>query len=121
MGRSEDAAGRTSERGWGHGPIRARPTQGPYPRRRALSPAFAAAAVALIALVAACSPPPPAVAPIVVAPMPKAYTCDQQRALADEFAAMPAGSMAKQVIVDYGRERDQLRAVHGLPRPAACP
>lgn len=41
--------------------------------------------------------------------------------LANEFAALPAGSMLKTAIVDYGRERDQLRAVHGLPRPAACP
>lgn len=75
----------------------------------------------LILALSACSPPPPVVAPIVVAPMPVEYTCTQQRALANEFAALPAGSMAKQAIVDYGRERDELRAVHGLPRPAACP
>ena len=81
----------------------------------------AAAAVAIIALVAACSPPPPAIGPVVVAPRPQEYSCEQQRRLANEFAALPAGSMLKTAIVDYGRERDQLRAVHGLPRPAACP
>jgi hypothetical protein len=75
----------------------------------------------LILVLGACSPPPPVVAPIVVAPMPQEYSCTQQRQLANEFAAMPAGSMARQAIVDYGRERDQLRAVHGLPRPQACP
>jgi len=52
--------------------------------------------------------------------MPQEYSCEQQRRLANEFAAMPATSMARQAIIDYGRERDQLRAVHGLPRPAAC-
>lgn len=80
----------------------------------------AAAAVTLIALVAACSPPPPVVAPSVVAPLPRQYTCEQSRQLANEFAAMPAGSMARQAIQDYGQERDELRAVHGLPKPAAC-
>jgi hypothetical protein len=75
----------------------------------------------LILAVGACSPPPPVVAPSVVAPRPIEYTCDQQRRLANEFAAMPAGAMTRQAIIDYGRERDQLRALHGLPRPAACP
>ena len=79
-----------------------------------------AALAASIAL-AACSPPPPVVAPIVVAPMPQVYTCTQQRALANEYAALPAASMLKTAIADYGRERDELRAVHGLPKPAACP
>lgn len=74
----------------------------------------------LLMAVAACSPPPPVAAPVVVAPMPVTYTCAQSRQLANEFAAMPAGSMAKQAIQDYGRERDELRAVHGLPKPAPC-
>lgn len=77
--------------------------------------------LALGGALAACSPPPPVVAPSIVAPLPQEYTCDQQRRLATEFAAMPADAMARQAIVDYGRERDQLRAIHGLPRPAACP
>lgn len=75
----------------------------------------------LILALGACSPPPPAATPIVIAPMPKQYTCEEQRRLANEFAAMPAGSMAKQAIQDYGRQRDELRAVHGLPKPAVCP
>lgn len=74
----------------------------------------------LLLAVGACSPPPPVAAPIVVAPMPKVYTCEEQRRLGNEFAAMPAGSMAKQAIQDYGQERDELRAVHGLPKPAGC-
>lgn len=77
--------------------------------------------LALGAALAACSPPPPVAAPSVVAPRPLEYTCDQQRRLATEFAAMPAAAMSRQAIIDYGRERDQLRAIHGLPRPAACP
>ncbi len=77
--------------------------------------------LALGGALAACSPPPPVATPSVVAPRPQEYTCDQQRRLAAEFGAMPADAMARQAIVDYGRERDQLRAVHGLPRPAACP
>lgn len=81
----------------------------------------AAAACVILALVAACSPPPPALAPLVVAPMPRQYTCEQSRQLANEFAALPAGAMLKTAIIDYGQERDELRAVHGLPRPAPCP
>ena len=81
----------------------------------------AAAALTLIALVAACSPPPPVVAPVVVAPMPRAYTCQQSRQLANEFAALPAGAMLRVAIIDYGQVRDELRAVHGLPKPAPCP
>lgn len=75
----------------------------------------------LILALGACSPPPPVVAPVVVAPMPIEYTCADQRQLANEYASLPVGSMLKTAIVDYGRERDQLRAVHGLPKPAACP
>jgi len=29
--------------------------------------------------------------------------------------------MGRQVVRDYGDERDQLRAAHGLPDPAKCP
>lgn len=80
-----------------------------------------AAAITLIALIAACSPPPPVQVAPVVAPLPKVYTCDESRRLANEFAGLPAGSMMRQAIQDYGQERDELRAVHGLPKPAACP
>lgn len=76
--------------------------------------------VALAVALAACSPPAPIPVAPVVAPLPKQYSCSQQRQLANEFAAMPAGSMARQAIQDYGQERDELRAVHGLPKPAVC-
>ena len=85
-----------------------------------MAPSRIAVVAALLAL-RACSPPPPLPTPIVVAPMPKVYTCEQLRQLGNEFAAMPEGSMARQAIRDYGKERDELRAVHGLPKPAACP
>ena len=72
-------------------------------------------------LLAACQPPPPAPAAVVVAPLPQQYTCAQQRQLANEYAALPTGSMLQTAIADYGRERKQLRAVHNLPDDKACP
>lgn len=72
--------------------------------------------------VAACATPPlPQPAGRVVAPLPKEYSCDQQRRLAAEFEALPADSMARQAIQDYGGERRDLRAVHKLPDPPPCP
>lgn len=80
-------------------------------------------ALVMVGILAACAPvvPPPTPAPVVVAPMPRSYTCEQSRAAAAEYRALPAGSALKTYVDDYGLERRQLRAVHGLPEPAACP
>lgn len=75
-------------------------------------------------LVASCSPADvPRVLPTaaVVAPMPVEYTCQQQRQLAAEVRKLPAKSMIRVAINDYGAERSALRAVLGLPEPAGCP
>lgn len=66
----------------------------------------------------ACEPKP---GPVVVAPRPAEYTCQQSRQAADEFDALPAGSMLRVYVTDYGRLRRALRAVLGLPEPAKCP
>ncbi len=78
------------------------------------------AAVALLATGCA-TPPDPAPAPVVVAPIPKTYTCAQSRKAANEFMALPADSQLAILISDYSLERKELRAVHGLPDPVKCP
>lgn len=76
--------------------------------------ALAGAAVIL----AGCEPKP---GPVVVAPRPIDYTCEQSRQAGAEFDALPAGSVLRQYVTDYGRLRRALRAVLGLPEPAKCP
>jgi hypothetical protein len=78
--------------------------------------ACAAAAFSL----AACAPDPKPAA-TVVAPVPQAYTCAQQQQAAGEFDALPAGAVLRTMITDYRILRGKLRAVLGLPEPAACP
>lgn len=74
-------------------------------------------AVALvIAALAACTPTPPSPS---AAPLPRAYTCEQQARLAAEFRALPDGSMLRVAVIDYGEERDKLRALHGI-KPERC-
>lgn len=81
----------------------------------------ALASVALLALVlTACAPAPPVPAPVVVAPMPAAYTCSQLARAADEFDALPSGSMIGQMMDDYRVERRALKALHRLPEQR-CP
>lgn len=70
-------------------------------------------------LLASCAPRPEA-APIVAAPYPQQYDCKDLRQANAEFEALPAGSMLAVMISDYGKERKQLRAVHGLP-DQTCP
>lgn len=83
----------------------------------------AASSLAAIALLlggcAFLQPPAPVAAPAVVAPVPVDYTCDQQRQLGRELAALP-GTMIETALDDYGVERRKLRAVLGLPEPKAC-
>jgi hypothetical protein len=79
--------------------------------------------LAILLLVGACSTaeaPLPSAAPPVVAPRPKEYTCDQQRAAAAEFERLPAGNILRTFIVDYGTLRAANRAALKLPEPAAC-
>jgi hypothetical protein len=83
------------------------------------------AGLALAVVLAGCSGPvqlstaPPAA--VVVAPTPKTYTCAQTREAAGELAALPAGSMLRTLIDDYGDLRDKLRAALGLAPPPKCP
>ena len=83
----------------------------------------AASSLASIALLlggcAFLQPPAPVLAPVVVAPVPVDYTCDQQRQLGRELAAVP-GTMLETAIADYGEERRKLRAVLGLAEPSKC-
>jgi uncharacterized lipoprotein YbaY len=80
------------------------------------------ATILLPLLLAGClhsDPPPPA--PVVIAPAPKVYTCDQQRTASRELAALPATAMLRVLVNDYGVERRQLRAARGEAEPAGCP
>lgn len=75
----------------------------------------------LALILGGCLGTSPAPAPVVVAPLPKLYTCEQQRQLAAEYRALPPGSMLRIAVNDYGEERDRLRAAHGLAEPPPCP
>lgn len=77
-------------------------------------------ALILAALVAACAEGRPQL-PVASAPLPQAYTCAQQRQAGAEFRALPADSMLRVLIDDYGLLRAQLRALHKLPEPTPCP
>lgn len=81
---------------------------------------MAGSRMALLGLLVASCAPFPATAPAVVAPYPVQYTCAQQRALAAEYRALPAGSMLARAMDDYRTERGALRALHGIS-DAACP
>ena len=74
----------------------------------------------LALLVAACAPTPP-VPPIAVAPRPVDYTCEKQRQAAAELERLGPSSALGEMMGDYGSERRQLRRVHDLPEPNACP
>ena len=77
--------------------------------------------ILVVAFALAGCAPAPVPAPQVVAPLPKVYACDQQRAAAAELKALPAGSVLAVFIADYGELRDKNRAALGLPKPAPCP
>ena len=92
----------------------------PFEARYFLRPQMRAFAVLTLAALAGCAPTPKP-GPVVVAPVPKTYTCEQSRAAAAAYAALPAGSALKTYVDDYGLERRELRAVLGLPDPPKCP
>ena len=79
----------------------------------------------LACLVTGCAAPPPTPPPtastVVLAPVPKSYTCQQSAKAGAEFMALPADSQIAVMISDYYLERRELRAVLGLPDPAPCP
>jgi hypothetical protein len=80
---------------------------------------IAAIALSAIWLPTGCSTPatPGAVA---IAPVPKEYTCDQQRLAGGELRALPPGAMLRRMVDDAYELRIRLRALHKIPEPA-CP
>lgn len=83
---------------------------------RSKAAAIAAAAFALVA----CTPKPEA-GPVVTAPRPVPYTCEQQRQAAAELATLPAGSVLGVMVGDYLNMRRQARTALGEAEPKACP
>jgi hypothetical protein len=70
--------------------------------------------LALAALAAACSSL--AVSPAAsLCPEPKPYTADEESRAARELLTLPAGSILAEMIIDYGRERAELRACRRGP------
>jgi|GEM_PF-3128018 hypothetical protein len=69
-------------------------------------------ALALAAVVAACS----GAAPASLCPEPKAYTADEDSRAASELLTLPKGSVLAEMILDYGRERAELRACRRVLR-----
>lgn len=51
--------------------------------------------------------------PRAVCPPPVDYSADFQKRLATEIEALPAGAALERAMIDYGRERAQLRACRG--------
>jgi hypothetical protein len=76
--------------------------------------------LALAGVLAGCAPKPQA-PPMVTAPVPVPYTCEQQRRAAAELAALPPGAMLGVMIGDYQSDRRQSRRALGLPDPTPCP
>jgi len=79
--------------------------------------AAAVSSLALAGLLGACTPQAPAPS---AAPLPREYTCDQQRRALADLRTLPATSAVWIMMDDYRVERAQLRALHGLPSPAGC-
>lgn len=71
-------------------------------------------------LIAGCSPAPPVPGPSSAAPVPKIYTCEQNRAAAKEYDLLPVGGELRRWTDDYRIERKALRAFHNLPEPLPC-
>lgn len=78
-------------------------------------------ALVLAAGLAACAGSDRPQLPVASAPLPQGYTCDEQRRAGAEFRALPADSMLRRFVDDYGLLRKQLRALHKLPEPTPCP
>jgi hypothetical protein len=71
------------------------------------------AALALAAIAASCASPA-VPSGVGLCPEPKLYTADQEARASRELLALPAGSILVEMIIDYGRERAELRACrHG--------
>jgi uncharacterized lipoprotein YbaY len=71
-------------------------------------------------LLTGCVTAPPTPAPVVTAPAPVAYTCDQMRSAGRELDALPVGAMLRVLVNDYGVLRRALRAARGEDEPAGC-
>ncbi|HXP74411.1 MAG TPA: hypothetical protein VN823_09705 [Stellaceae bacterium] len=71
-------------------------------------------ALALAAFAAACSnlTAPPAAS---LCPEPRSYAANEEARAARELLALPAGSILADMIIDYGRERAELRACRRVP------
>lgn len=57
--------------------------------------------------------------PVMVAPIPKQYTCAEQQQALVELQSLPASSIIRRrFIPDYGQLRNELRALHRMPAPS---
>lgn len=73
--------------------------------------------VVLLALVACAERPP---VPVVEAPTPQAYTCEQSQQAGREYDALPPTAQLRIYLNDYYLLRRQLRRILGLPEPSPC-
>lgn len=74
----------------------------------------------LLLTVAACSPAAPVPGPSSSAPVPREYTCAQNKQAGEDFRKLPAASPLRTFLDDYRIERKALRAFHNLPEPTPC-
>ena len=74
----------------------------------------------LLLLLAGCATQagPPAAADVVVAPLPKVYTCAQEATVTASWIALPADVQAW--LADYHQERIALNVLQGKAGAPAC-
>lgn len=73
---------------------------------------------AALALAACGTPAQPAATS--VAPVPKEYSCADQRKAGAELRALPPDAVLRRFMDDYRDLRIRLRALHNQPEPASC-
>lgn len=86
-----------------------------------MAPSKLAAALVAVFLVAGCQPAPPTPGPSSSAPVPRQYSCEQNKAAAKEYDTLPKGGTLRSWIDDYRIERKALRAFHQMPETTPCP
>lgn len=84
-------------------------------KREALRFVISIVFLAVLALLAGCSSAP-AVTPGAVCPPPVEYSKDVLRQAAGELRTLPSGAALETMMIDYGRERDMLRACREAAR-----
>ncbi|HTR86199.1 MAG TPA: hypothetical protein VMI56_17075 [Reyranella sp.] len=72
-------------------------------------------------ILASCGPKPVTPVASVVTPVPKVYTCAQERKAKAEYDKLAADSMLRVLVDDYGHDRKDRWAALNMKPPPVCP